>query len=110
MRGGAGTTAWSAAMAAAVVVFSAGTVQATGDRALGEYLSSECATCHQASGRQVGGIPSIIGHPADQFVVLMDAYRQRHRENRVMQAIAARLSDEEIAALAAYYGSLKPTP
>lgn len=83
---------------------------AAGDRALGEYLSSECATCHQTSGRQVGGIPAIIGHPAEQFVALMNAYRERQRDNQVMQAIAARLSGEEIAALAAYYESLKPNP
>lgn len=83
---------------------------ASGDRAFGEYLSSECATCHQASGKQVGGVPAIVGYPADQFVALMDAYRQRHRENQVMQTIAGRLSEDEIAALAAYYASLRPTP
>jgi cytochrome c553 len=82
--------------------------KAAGDRALGEYLSSECSSCHQSSGKQVGGIPAIIGHPAEQFVALMNAYRERQRDNQVMQAIAARLSSEEIAALAAYYESLKP--
>lgn len=84
--------------------------EAAGDKALGEYLSSECTSCHQSSGRQVGGIPAIIGHPAEQFVALMNAYRQRQRDNQVMQAVAARLSSEEIAALAAYYESLKPGP
>jgi cytochrome c553 len=84
-------------------------VQAAGDRALGEYLSSECATCHQSSGRQVGAIPAIIGHPADQFVALMGAYRDGQRENQIMRTIARRLGADEIAALAAYYESLKPT-
>lgn len=84
--------------------------EAAGDRALGEYLSSECTSCHQTSGKQVGGIPAIIGHPAEQFVALMNAYRERQRDNQVMQAVAARLSSEEIAALAAYYESLKPNP
>lgn len=83
---------------------------AAGDRALGEYLSSECTSCHQSSGKQVGGIPAIVGHPAEQFVALMNAYRERQRDNQVMQAVAARLSSEEIAALAAYYESLKPNP
>lgn len=100
---------WSAFVAIAFSVSGTST-QAAGDRALGEYLSSECATCHQTSGRQAGGVPAIIGYPADQFVALMDAYRQRHRENEVMRTIAARLSDDEIAALAAYYGSLKQKP
>jgi cytochrome c553 len=84
--------------------------RAAGDRALGEYLSAECTSCHQTSGKQVGGIPAIIGHPAEQFIALMNAYRQRQRDNQVMQAVAARLSSEEIAALAAYYGSLKLNP
>ena len=84
--------------------------EAAGDKALGEYLSSECTSCHQSSGKQVGGIPAIIGHPAEQFVALMNAYRERQRDNQVMQAIAARLSSEEIAALAAYYEGLKPNP
>lgn len=85
-----------------------GPALASGDAALGEYLSSECTACHQTSGRQVGGIPAIIGHPADQFVALMDAYRDRHRDNQIMQTIAGRLTREEVLALAAYYESLKP--
>ena len=80
---------------------------AAADWELGQHLSSECAACHQASGRRQGGIPAIVGLPADQFIALMGAYRGRQRENPVMQAIAARLSSDEIEALAAYYGSLK---
>ena len=82
---------------------------AAGDRALGEHLSSECAACHQISGRQVGGIPAIVGYPADQFLALMDAYRNKDRDNQVMQTIAGRLTREELAALAAYYEGVKPT-
>jgi cytochrome c553 len=81
-----------------------------GDRALGEYLSSECVTCHQVSGRQVGGIPAIIGLPEDAFTALMESYKRRERDNQVMQTMAGRLSEEEIAALAAYFGSLRPSP
>lgn len=81
---------------------------ASGDRALGEYLSSECTTCHQVSGRQQGGIPAIVGWPEDQFVAVMHSYQQKHRENVTMQTIAARLSPDELAALASYFGSLKP--
>jgi cytochrome c553 len=79
-----------------------------GDRDLGQFLSSECVTCHQASGQQAGGVPAITGWADDQFVAVMRAYKNRERDNQVMQAIAARLSDEEIAALAAYFGELKP--
>jgi len=84
--------------------------QAAGDRALGEYLSSECTACHQTSGRHDGGIPAIVGVPVDQFIALMNSYRDRQRENQVMRTIAGRLSQEEVEALASYYGSLKPAP
>lgn len=80
-----------------------------GDRELGEYLSSECVTCHQTSGRQVGAIPAIVGLPEDAFAALMESYKRRERDNQVMQTIAGRLSEEDIAALAAYFGNLRPS-
>jgi cytochrome c len=80
---------------------------AAGDRALGEYLSTECVTCHRISGPAVAGIPAIRGWPADQFVAAMSAYKTKQRENIVMQSIAGRLSQDDLEALAAYFGSLK---
>lgn len=97
-----------ARLAGLALVAVVGTAQAAGDRELGEYLFGECTACHQASGRQTGAIPAIIGWPEDQFIAVMDAYRSRMRENQVMQTIAARLSAEEVAALAAYLATLKP--
>jgi cytochrome c553 len=98
-----------ARLALAAAALAASAPARSGDRALGEYLSAECVTCHQLSGRQVGGIPAIIGLPEDAFVALMESYRRRERENQVMQAMAARLSAEEVAALAAYFGGLRPS-
>lgn len=80
-----------------------------GDRELGEYLANECVTCHQPSGRIVGGIPAIIGWPEDQFLAVMHSFKRRERDNQVMQTMASRLSEEEMLALAAYFGTL-PVP
>jgi len=77
-----------------------------GDPDYGEYLSSECITCHQASGADKG-IPSITGWPRDVFVIAMHAYKDKVRPHPVMQMMAGRLSDEEIAGLAAYFESLE---
>jgi cytochrome c len=77
-----------------------------GDAAYGEYLSSECVTCHQASGEDKG-IPSITGWPVRQFATVMHAYKSKHRENPVMRSIAGSLADEEIAALAAYFATIE---
>ena len=77
-----------------------------GDPDYGEYLSSECVTCHRADGGDEG-IPSITGWPSEDFVVALHAYRSKHRDNQAMQLVASRLSDEEIAGLAAYFGGLE---
>lgn len=77
-----------------------------GDPAYGEYLSGECTSCHQASGL-ASGIPSITNWPADVFVSAMHAYKDGVRAHPVMQMMAGRLSNEEIAALAAYFGSIE---
>ncbi len=77
-----------------------------GDPEYGEYLASECLTCHQTSGAN-DGIPGITRWPAEDFVVAMHAYKKKLRPHPVMQMMAGRLSDEEIAALAAYFKDLE---
>jgi len=78
-----------------------------GDPDFGEYLASECQTCHKQDGTDEG-IPSIVAWPEEDFVVAMHAYKQQLRPHPVMQMMAGRLTDEEIAALAAYYATLEP--
>lgn len=76
-----------------------------GDAGLGEYLSAECVTCHQANA-EADGIPQIVGLDPGTFVEAMLAYKTKQREHPIMQMMAGRLNDEEIAALAAYFNSL----
>lgn len=71
----------------------------------GQYLSGECVTCHQVNNTS-GGIPSITGLPKDVFVHSVYEYKNEIRKNPVMRTIAKRLGDEELIALAAYFGSL----
>lgn len=77
-----------------------------GDPEYGAYLSGECTTCHQAKGGDAG-IPSIVLWPEEEFVIAMQAYKSKTRIHPVMQMIAGRLGDEEIAALAAYFATLE---
>lgn len=77
-----------------------------GDPAYGEYLSSECVTCHQVDGGN-DGIPAITGWPNEDFVIAMHAYKEKVRPHPVMQMMAGRLSNDEIAALSAYFGALQ---
>lgn len=73
----------------------------------GRYLSSECTACHQLSGR-AAGIPPIVGLAPMDFIAAMNEFRARKRDNVIMQTIAGKFRDEEIAALAAYFGALTP--
>jgi cytochrome c len=108
MRGTRATSCLVAAAATFVLLpFALRTAAAAGDRALGEYLSSECVTCHQISGRYQG-IPPIVGWPEPSFIEIMNEYRDKRRSNPVMQTIAGKFSSDEVAALAAYFGSVKP--
>lgn len=76
-----------------------------GDAEYGEYLAQECMTCHLRTGSDQG-IPAITGWYEEDFVVAMHAYRRGLRPHQVMQMMAQRLGDEEIAALAAYFAGI----
>ncbi|WP_108483632.1 c-type cytochrome [Oceaniglobus ichthyenteri] len=77
-----------------------------GDAEYGEYLASECLTCHQSDGA-ADGIPPITRWPTEDFVVAMHAYKNKLRPHPVMQMMAGRLNNEEIAALATYFKDLE---
>jgi len=74
------------------------------DTAYGEYLGSECSTCHNETSSDKG-IPTIHGREASHLINALLEYRDKQRSNETMQSIAGALSDEEIAALAAYFSS-----
>ena len=76
-----------------------------GDIDYGEYLSSECTTCHHAQGIDEG-IPSITGWPIESFVWALHSYRSGARNHPIMEMITQRLSNEEIASLAIFFESI----
>lgn len=80
------------------------TTPANGEPEYGAYLSAECVTCHSAHGADTG-VPAITLWPEEDFVAAMLAYKRGLRQHPVMQMVAGRLGDAEIAALAAYFGA-----
>jgi cytochrome c len=103
VSGGLAVAALLTAVSAALAPSSSGAADLT----LGRHLAGECVTCHPRDDRNAG-IPPINGWPADQFVAVLKSYKAKERSNPVMQTIAAGLSEEEMAALAAYFATLKP--
>lgn len=72
----------------------------------GEYLSSQCSTCHRLDAFE-GGIPPLGHLPQDYFIIAMKEYKSGRRDNPAMVSVANSLSDEEIEALASYYAALR---
>jgi cytochrome c553 len=75
--------------------------------AQGEATGQSCADCHGADGN--GPIdpsyPKLGGQYADYLAHALKAYRSGNRQHALMTGQAARLSDQDIADLAAYFGS-----
>ena len=94
------------AIAAAAIHMVAGASMAA-DVELGRYLSSECTTCHGAAKADTT-IPPIHGRDEGHFTEVLKAYRAKTLPNEVMRSVAARLQDEDIAALAAYFAAARP--
>lgn len=76
-------------------------------KAYGEYLAGECTTCHRIDGVD-NGIPGIIGWDTASFVETLGYYKKGLRKNDAMESVAKTLGDEEMKALAAYFGTLVP--
>ncbi len=75
------------------------------DIAYGEYLAGECVTCHR-SGSTDGSIPNIAGTDGKSIATALRSFKTKERENKVMQLVAERLDNEQIASLAVYFASL----
>lgn len=71
----------------------------------GAYLSGECVTCHR-SGNTDGKIPPLAGRERGEILTALAAFKTGTRASRVMQDVAARLAEDEMQALAAYFSSL----
>jgi len=83
------------------------TAQAAGDPAAGKAKVGACVGCHGANGQGSGANPPLAGKPEDALVQALQEYKSGKRNNAVMKSFAGKLSDQDMADLAAYYASLK---
>ncbi len=95
--------------AAAVVVSSAGFAAGNADAGKGKV--AVCASCHGANGiAMVPTYPNLAGQNAAYIEGALKAYKTQERKGyqaAIMYGMAAPLSDQDIADIAAYYASLK---
>ncbi|MDQ6684698.1 MAG: cytochrome c [Pseudomonadota bacterium] len=91
------------------VVGAAAAVQ--GDAAAGSRKVDMCIGCHgipgyQASFPEIYKVPKIAGQNAKYLATALAEYKKGERKHPTMRAIAATLSEQDIADVAAYYEQL----
>jgi cytochrome c553 len=83
---------------------------AAGDIDAGKSSSVACAACHGNNGVSlIPSYPNLAGQKEQYLVASIKAYRDGGRKNPIMTQMAANLSDDDIANLAAYFSSLNPS-
>lgn len=101
------TRNWFVVVAACVLFALAGAAQAGGDVDAGKAKSKKCVACHGADGEGKKDNPPLAGMSFEDHVKAMQDYKSGAREHKMMQKLAKRLSDDDIANMAAYYATLK---
>jgi cytochrome c553 len=95
-------------LVAAATALSAHAQDVKGDAKAGEKKNAMCIGCHgipgyQASFPEVYRVPAISGQNAKYITAALNAYKKGERKHPSMRGIAASLTDQDIADLAAYY-------
>ena len=84
--------------------------QAAGDITSGRTVMEKCQACHGKDG--LGGqpfIPNLAGQKEFYLVHSLMAYKAGERKSSMMSLVVKKLSDEDIANVAAYYAAIKIT-
>ena|SRR3989337_890775 len=100
-----GWKSFTAAVLCGLLVTS-GSVQAAGDIDAGKTKASSCAGCHGADGKGKSPNPAIAGMDQSAFAEKMNGYKSGTITHMMMNTLAKKLSDEDMANLGAYYASL----
>ncbi|MBU6485779.1 MAG: cytochrome c [Betaproteobacteria bacterium] len=107
-------TAFAALLLAVATASAAQPAAPTGDAARGKDKTRMCQGCHGIDGWRVAypevySVPRLGGQHAAYLEKALHEYKDGERSFPSMRAIAATLSDQDIADLAAYYahGSTK---
>ncbi len=85
--------------------------QAAGDPEAGKQKSAVCAGCHGADGNSSNPEwPKLAGQGEAYLYKQLQDFKSKDRENALMNAQVASLSEQDMRDLAAYFAGQKPTP
>jgi cytochrome c553 len=86
----------------------AGTAWAAGpDAKVGGEISKQCAACHGNDGMSVdNNIPNLAGQHYTYLLEQMNAYKQKTRDNPIMNEMIGPLNQTQITDIAAYFSNI----
>ena len=97
-----------ATASALILAASANIAIAGGDAAAGKAKAASCNACHGANGiSAIPTYPNLAGQKEAYLVKQMKAFKDKSRKDPTMNAMAAPLSDTDMANLAAHFSGLK---
>lgn len=99
------------ATAATLGIFSSAQadVFVNGDAEAGKTKAAACAGCHGVDGNSLlSSNPKLAGQNAKYVVAQLQYFKSGERDNAVMKGMAAGLSDQDMADIAAYYAAQTP--
>jgi cytochrome c553 len=83
-----------------------GSAVAAGDAEAGKTKAAACAACHGPDGNSPAAIfPKIAGQHASYIAKQLQEFKSGERKDPTMNGMAAPLSDQDMADLAAFYSS-----
>ena len=81
----------------------------TGNAAAGKRKAGTCAACHGDGNKTINDTyPKLAGQYPEYLEKALHEYKSGKRKNPIMGGMAKPLSEQDIADLAAYFGSLQP--
>lgn len=102
--------AWAAAAFAAGLATAATAEAEGGDVKAGRQKALQCQTCHGLDGVSKNPeAPNLAGQLQTYLDKALRDYRSGARQNEMMSVVAPKLSDQDIADLAAYYAAIEIT-
>ena len=95
------------ALTAAALLAASGLAQAQVDPLQVRSWAASCSACHGTDGRAQPGMESLAGVNKDDIVKKMLDFKAGRKPATIMHQLSKGYSDEQIAAIAAYFAAQK---
>lgn len=96
------------AIASALILSASANIAFAADAAAGKAKAATCGACHGAKGiSAVPTYPNLAGQNEAYLLKQLKAFKDGSRKDPTMSAMAAPLSDADMANLSAYFAGLK---